>query len=74
MMPQRGQVHALHFPDLVVGLQKVVIREDSVKLFFLILVYHSPTLAHQHWVVCSLQHLGQKHLEYLKQSRALKIR
>ena len=34
MMSQRGQVHALHFPDLVVGLQKVVIREDSVKLFF----------------------------------------
>merc|ERR1719204_2425280 len=48
VVPQGGEVHSLHFTDLV--------------------VWHSSTLAHQHGVVGSLQHLGQKHLEYLLRS------
>ena len=45
--------------------QIVVVRSlyEQEKLKYNFLNYHASTLAHEHGVVCSLEHLGEKHLE-----------
>ena len=60
MVSQRGEIHALHFPDLIVWLQDF--SQSEIYNFNDDFIHHSSTLAHEHGVVCSLEHLGEKHL------------